>query len=797
MNIRKYFALAFLAIILSSCDNSSIERQQLLDFDWEFSLDNSENWQKIDLPHDWSIKGDFAESNAMGDAGGYLPDGIGTYRKTLTLDKSYKHKKIYLYFEGSYMQTSVKVNGLTVGSHDYGYTSFNVDITPFVQVGDNQIEVIVDNSQQQNCRWYSGSGIFRHVWLVTTNWIHLKQWNNVIITPRINSSLATVWIKTTVMNETEKDKDVTVRADITDGYYVEKDVSLAAHSEKEVSLVVDVYEPKLWSCDTPNLYEAKITVKSGRKVLDTQTETFGIRSFVYSAEEGAKLNGKPITIFGGCIHHDNGILGSAAYDRAEERKVEMMKDAGFNAVRTSHNPVSEAFLNACDRLGLLVIDEAFDGWYEPKTTHDYHKFIDTHWQSDIAAMVMRDRNHPSIISWSIGNEIIERERIDAVMTASKFSWLCRKLDPTRPVTEALACWNGHWVIQDSLAARHDIVGYNYLLDWAEEDHKRVPDRIIWQTESYPRDAFKNWKLVSANPYIIGDFVWTAIDYLGESSIGRWYYEGDTPGEHYQGTHFPWHGAYCGDIDITGWRKPVSYYRQLLFAPETAADLHIAVREPDGYFGKIKETQWSVWPTWDSWNWEGWEGKPIEVEVYSKYPAVRLYLNNEIIGEHKTNEDNGFLAVFKVPYSKGTLKAEGIGPSPITPLLCNSNLCDSVVTLSTAEEPACIRLSADRAVLNADGQDLAFVTIEIVDKNGNVCPNAEIPLTASLASSDISAAILAFGNANLQDCDPYYNLTHKTWKGRAMLVVKAGMQPSDITLKVASESQEASIVISTK
>ncbi|MCF0179903.1 MAG: glycoside hydrolase family 2 protein, partial [Bacteroidales bacterium] len=458
-----------------------------------------------------------------------------------------------------------------------------------------------------------------------------------------------------------------------------------------------------WSFDSPNLYDVKITVLADKEVLDEKNETFGIRTFEYSVEEGAKLNGKPIVVFGGCIHHDNGILGSAAYDRAEERKVEMMKEAGFNAVRTSHNPVSEAFLNACDRLGMMVIDEAFDGWYDMKTAHDYHELIDTHWQEDISAMVLRDRNHPSIICWSIGNEIIERDRPEAVETAKKLSGLCRQLDPTRPVTEALACWNDQWIGQDLLAAQHEIVGYNYLLDLAPQDHERVPSRIIWQTESYPRDAFKNWKLINENPYIIGDFVWTAIDYLGESSIGRWYYEGEKPGEHYQGTHFPWHGAYCGDIDLTGWRKPVSYYRQLLFAPETAADIHIAVREPDGYFGKIRQTAWSVYPTWDSWNWEGWEGKPVEVEVYSKYPAVRLSLNDKIIGEQATTEENGFVAVFKVPYKPGILKAEGVGPAPITPLLCNSALCDSVATLSTAGKPFTIRLTPDRNKLKADCQ----------------------------------------------------------------------------------------------
>lgn len=246
-----------------------------------------------------------------------------------------------------------------------------------------------------------------------------------------------------------------------------------------------------------------------------------------------------------------------------------------------------------------------------------------------------------------------------------------------------------------MAAEHDIVGYNYLLDLAPDDHKRVPDRIIWQTESYPRDVYKNYRLISENPYIIGDFVWTSIDYLGESSIGRWYYEGDTPGEHYQGTHFPWHGAYCGDIDLTGFRKPISFYRQLIFSPESAAEIYIAVREPDGYHGKIHETQWSVWPTWNSWNWSGWENKPIEVEVYSKCPTVKLYINGRPVNDLVKN--NEYLTTFSVPYESGTLRAAGIvdGKENVE------------TTLSTAGKPAAIRLTADRSLICADGQDLSL------------------------------------------------------------------------------------------
>lgn len=774
------FIISFLAM---GC-KPTLERKQLFDYDWQFSLDGNKEWRSLDLPHDWSIEGNFNPDNKMGDAGGYLPDGVGVYRKTFILGKEYEGKKVALYFEGVYMNTTVKINDKEVGTHYYGYTSFIFDITNYINInGQNTIEVVVDNSNQQNCRWYSGSGIFRHVWLITTEKVHLKHWGNYITTPFVSEDKAIVRVKTVVQNETDEEENVVVRADIGDNCFGEQTVSLLPRSEKDVELEIEVPEPRLWNVWVnneyeSNLYEAKISVLSGdkKRIIDTMTETFGIRSIEYSAEYGFRLNGKTLKIFGGCLHHDNGILGAAAFDRAEIRKVEMMKAAGFNALRTSHNPVSEAFLDACDRLGMMVIDEGFDGWYLPKTAHDYHELIDENWREDLSALVLRDRNHPSVIAWSIGNEIIERDTPDAVNTAHKFVALCHELDPSRPVTQALACWNDKWKGQDALAAEHDIVGYNYLLDLAPDDHKRVPERIIWQTESYPRDIYKNYKLVSENPYIIGDFVWTSIDYLGESSIGRWYYEGDTPGEHYQGKHYPWHGAYCGDIDLTGWRKPVSYYRQLVFSPESAKDIYIAVREPDGYFGKIHETQWSVWPTWNSWNWPGWDNKIVEVEVYFKYPDVRLYLNGKPIKDYVKN--NEYLTTFSVPYEEGVLRAVGIVEGKET----------GEVSLSTAGKPVALRLTADRSLIASDGQDLSFITVEAVDENGFLCPNAEIPFSCSITNNPKSscATIIAVGNANLQDCDPYYDSCHKTWKGRALIVVRAPRSSGKAIIEVSSE-----------
>ena len=699
--------------------DKQIVRKQLLDANWQFSNDSSQ-WRRVDLPHDWSIEGAFDKDAPAGNDGGYLPTGKGWYRKALTLGKEYKGKKLRLYFEGVYMNSEVYVNGRKAGGHPYGYSSFFVDITPYVKVGANEIEVLVDNSKQKNCRWYSGSGIYRHVWLMTTNKQYIDEWSVSVTTPDIH----TVNILAEVVMENGK--------------------------RNPISKTLHIAEPRLWSPDDPFLYHTTLEAEG-----DILPITYGIRTIDYSAEKGLLLNGKSIVLNGGCVHHDNGILGAAAYDAAEYRKVRLLKDAGFNAVRTSHNLPSETFLRACDELGLLVIDEAFDGWREKKNDHDYSTLIDQWWQEDLKSMVLRDRNHPSIFCWSIGNEVIERKKLEVVRTAHQMAALCRKLDDQhRPVTSALASWDDDWDIYDPLAAEHDIVGYNYMIHKSEGDHERVPGRVMMQTESYPRDAWKNYRKVTDYPYIIGDFVWTAIDYIGESGIGRWYYDGDVAGEHWERPLFPWHAAYCGDIDLTGLRKPISHYRSMLWNKD-GEHLYMAVREPDGYIGKVRTTLWGTWPTFESWNWPGHEGKTIEVEVYSHYPRVRLYHNDRLIDEKPVAECK---AVFSLPYQPGTLRAEGLQEG-------DGDEKESV-SLQTAGEAKTIRLTADNTHLRAD--DLAFVTVELLDANGIVNPIADNLLTASVKGP---ATIVAFGNADIKDCDYYTDTTHKAWKGRALLVVR--------------------------
>ena len=722
---------------MNSIVAATAQRKQLFDDNWSFSQDST-HWTTVNLPHDWSIYGDFDKNHPAGNEGGYLPTGKGWYRKTFKVDgKTCKDQTMRLYFEGVYMNAEVYVNGRRAGGHPYGYSSFYVDITPYVKAGNNEVEVRVDNSQQKNCRWYSGSGIYRHVWLFTTGKRYIDEWSVSVATPDIHH--------------------VEIKADVV----------MEDGSRKAVAKTINVDQPHLWSPDDPYLYHTTIEAEG-----DVVPVTYGIRTIEYSSDRGLYLNGKPIVLNGGCVHHDNGILGAAAYDAAEYRKAKLLKEAGFNAVRTSHNPPSEAFLRACDELGLLVIDEAFDGWRDKKNPHDYSTLIDQWWQEDIKAMVLRDRNHPSVFCWSTGNEVIERKKIEIIKTAHKLNNLCRQLDPQkRPVTSALCAWDPEWDIYDPLAAEHDIVGYNYMIFKSKSDHERVPTRVMMQTESYPRDAWNNYRKVQDEPWVIGDFVWTAIDYLGESGIGRWYYEGDVKGESWERPLYPWHGAHCGDIDFTGLRKPISHYRSMLWN-DKGEQLYMAVREPDGYHGKVITSMWSTWPTFESWTWPGHEGKTIDVEVYSRYPKVRLYLQpaeggkpgkgEQLIGEKEVSEGK---ATFTLPYQPGILRAEG---------------GHETATLQTAGEASAIRLTADRTTLKADGQDLAFITVELTDADGIVNPTAANELTATVSGP---ATLIGFGNADIKDCDRYTDAKHKTWKGRALIIVRSTGKKGRVTINV--------------
>lgn len=785
---RFFIILFFLLVSVSAvtAQQNLPERKQLFDDDWKFYLGdtlqaqeagfNDASWRKLDLPHDWSIEGAINADNPSKGAGGYFPTGMGWYRKKFYVPADWKEKTTDIYFEGVYMNAEVFINGKSLGVRHYGYSSYYYNLTTYLNYGsENVIAVKVDNAQQLNSRWYSGSGIYRHVWLMVTNILHIQPWGVAVSATNISAKQATVQVKTLVKNETSTTQRIAVNTTLYNDSEaangkMQSYITLAANSEKEVLQNIIVKKPSLWSPEKPVLYLAKVAVLKSGKVMDETKTNFGVRSIRYSVNDGFQLNGTTIKLSGGCVHHDNGCLGAAAYDRAEERKAELLKAAGFNAVRTSHNPPSEAFLNACDRLGLLVMDESFDCWQWGKNKNDYARYFNDWWQQDLKSMILRDRNHPSVIMWSIGNEIAERGEPRAVATAIMLKDFIKTLDTTRPVTSAVVNLN-KWERLDSLIDVHDVAGYNYHLHTAKEDHVRVPGRIIVQTESYPKDAFANWKLVQENSFVMGDFVWTAMDYLGEAGIGRTYYSGETPGENWDNDMFPWHGAYCGDIDLIGNRKPISHYRSLLYNDNEK--LYMAVREPNPEPLKIKETWWSVYPSWESWNWPDFENKPMEVEVYSKYPKVKLYLNDKLIDEKKSSKEQEFKTIFNVPYMPGILKAVAV----------DSGKEIETTVLQTAGEPEKIRLTADRNVLAANGQDLSFITIEITDKAGLLQPNATNRLHFSIEGA---GSIAAVANADLKDWDTYVSNQRKAWHGKALVVIKSNHQAGKIRLTVSAD-----------
>ena len=519
-------------------------------------------------------------------------------------------------------------------------------------------------------------------------------------------------------------------------------------------------------------------------MVDESTCNYGVRYIEYDAKNGLRLNGKQLLVNGACVHHDTGVLGAAAFDAAEIRKVKLMKEAGFNFVRTSHNPTTRAFLDACDSIGMLVIGEIYDGWYSSKMKYDYHSILDSIYKQDIKSMVVRDRNHPSVICWSIGNEVIERKDIRVVHTAKKFKNTILKYDSTRPVTEALYAWDNDWEIYDPHADVLDIVGYNYMMHKHDSDHERCLERVMWQTESFPRDAFLNWERTKDHSYIVGDIVWTGLDYLGESGIGQYYYDGEPRGEHYNGKHFPFHGAYCGDVDITGWRKPISHYRDILWNTVDGDDcLYIAVREPNFFRrDEVTGTSWSVWPTWESWNWKGWEGKQIEAVVYTKSPAVNLYLNNKFVASRKVSEATEYQAVFTLNYEAGELKAVAVdanGKEGVARVLRTSGTANSV------------RLVPDRRGIKADGQDLCYIIAEIVDADGNIVADANEALDVNVSGA---GSFMAAASASLKDLEPMSSCHVTTFNGRALIVVRSAQKGGNINVNVTSKNLKQSKIV---
>ncbi len=744
-------------------------------------LDDSQ-WRTLDLPHDWSIEGEFSEKNPATPGGGALPGGTGWYRKTFTLPLSDKNKSIFVEFDGVYRNSEVWINGHYLGRRPYGYISFQYELSAHLSFGSqrNVIAVRVDNSQQPNSRWYSGSGIYRHVWLTTINNVSVDHWGTYIATPQVSEASATVDIKTKIRNDLQNSQPITLRTIIYDssGREVTRTQSndqLTKGSVKEIGQELSIGRPLLWSVEKPNLYKAVSEVTSGSKVVDRYETSFGIRSFVFDREKGFILNGKPVKIRGVCDHHDLGALGAAVNARALERQLEILKAMGANGIRTSHNPPAPELLDLCDRMGFIVMDEAFDMWKKKKTEFDYHLDWDEWHKRDLEDMLLRDRNHPSVFIWSIGNEIME-QRGDAsgIPIARELAAIVKALDQTRPITSACNTVTTDNNIIKSGAL--DLVGINYshgkvadlphmfpgqTLVWSEttsalattgsydmpsDQVRRWPPRPAttakWGNDDYSCSSYDNcsapwgstheesWKALKKYDYMTGMFIWTGFDYLGEP------------------TPYPWpaRSSYFGIVDLAGFPK-------------------------DAYY--MYQSEWTSKPllhVFPHWNWR--QGETVDVWAYFNTDEVELFLNGKSLGaKRKTGDD--LHVMWRLSFEPGSLTAVARTGGKI------------VLTkeVRTAGKPAKIILTPDRKVIKADGSDLSFVTVKVVDANGDLVPGADNLIKFQVDGAGFIAGV---DNGSQISHEPFKADYRKAFHGKCLAILQSNGRSGKIRLKATSD-----------
>lgn len=782
-------------IILIITTTSSGRTYVDFDFDWQFSkgdfptavmpaFDDS-GWQKVNLPHDWSIEGPFSQEYASGT--GFLPGGIGWYRKHFKLNSAHKDKIITIEFDGVYNNSSVWINGIFVGQRPYGYSSFKYDLTPYLKFGtdDNIIAVRVDHSKFADSRWYTGSGIYRHVRLCITDKLRIGDFGIYVTTPEVKKDFAIIRVETTVKNSCEQNKTFSIQSDIVtkDGNVIANlttSGTLNANAQESFIHQIKISNPQLWSIEKPSLYTLKSSLKNDEKIVDQTDTVFGIRTIQFEPNKGFLLNGKQVKIKGVCLHHDAGCLGAAVPERVLEHRLRILKELGVNAIRTSHNPPAPELLNICDILGLLVKDEAFDEFTPPKnkwvsgwnagipSRFGYGELF-TQWSViDMKDLVLRDRNHPSVFMWSIGNEIDyandpfshpvlgEDYRPEQPSAANLVKYakpliieVAKKYDNTRPVTAALA--NIPMSNAVGFAQMLDIVGYNYQEKYYESDHKMYPDRFIFGSENSHR--YSDWTMVRDNDYVAGQFLWTGIDYLGEAR--QW----------------PDKAFGSGLLDLCGFKKPLGWFRQSLWSSEPM--VYISVSQSRGRRRGISRAE-------EHWNWPA--DTTVTVLCCTNCPEVKLMLNDKIIGTKKLTETVQGLLSWEVPYEAGTLKAVGIKGG--------TAVCE--YALKTAGPASRIKLLPDVTEIRADGKDICHLEFQIVDDPGVRVPDAEHELTFKL---DGPGEILGIENGNISSHEDYKDKIHKAYYGRGLVILQSKQAPGIIRLAAHSYGlKEASVEI---
>ncbi len=793
------FAFIVLTMLFTGCRNADRLERSNLNFDdgWKFSLTATDaasdptfddsGWRILDLPHDWSIEGAFSPDNPSGVGGGALPGGIGWYRKSFSLKDEYRSKRAFIEFDGVYMNSEVWLNGHKLGVRPYGYISFRYEMSPYLHFGDsvNVVAVKVDNSMQPNSRWYSGSGIYRDVRLLFTDPISVDEWGTFVRSTEVRKKLASLTVDTRIMNASPDSERIQLKTLIYDerGRKVsetETDGVVQKDSAILFTQNLDVTNPVLWSVETPNLYTLVSEVSYHGRKRDNYKTRFGIRSFDFDPEKGFFLNGKPVKIRGVCDHHDLGPLGAAVNRRALQRQLELLKAMGCNSIRTSHNPPAPELLDLCDEMGFIVMDEAFDMWAEAKTKYDYHLYWDEWHARDLSDFIRRDRNHPSVIIWSIGNEILEQWDSTGTKIATELSQIVKNLDPTRPVTSAFNFPEPeNYIIR---SGEMDLIGYNYH----QQQYAAFPlvfpgaKFIASETTSalatrghydMPSDSIRRWPVrwdipfTSGNPgntcssydncsapwgstheetlkiiekydFLSGMYVWTGFDYLGEPTPYGW----------------PSRSSYFGILDLCGFPK-------------------------DAYY--LYKGEWTGEPVlhlFPHWNWQ--EGQTIDVWAYTNCDSASLFLNGKALGT-RSRENDAMHLMWREIWSPGELVCVGFKDG-------KQILTD---TVRTAGEAAKIVLVPDRKVIKAGGEDLSFVEVRVVDKDGNIVPDA-----GNLVKFDISGpgSMAAVGNGDQTSHESFRAMERHAFNGLCLAVIRSGKNAGNIEVKASSEGIEGSL-----
>jgi hypothetical protein len=775
------------------------------------------DWTGVRLPHDALIATPRRADVEGGHTNGYFAGGAFQYRRTLELPDSDRGKRVLLEFGGVYRDAMVYVNEALAGQHAFGCSRFTVRIDPYLRfTGDDEIRV--ECRTHLDSRWYAGAGIHRDVHLVVKEPVHIAHDGVRVTTPDVDGERAVVEVAATVENGGGLTTTPVLHVTVLDGNGVEvaasrSPVTLLAGESAVVRRRLVVADPARWTVEHPALHSARLQLRDGDgSLLDEETVTFGIRTLQLDAQRGLRINGVPVKLRGACIHSDNGPLGIAAHARADERRVELLKAAGFNAIRSAHNPISAAMLDACDRLGMIVMDETFDVWTAGKTDFDYAFDFPRWWERDVEAMVAKDVNHPSVVFYSIGNEIPEAGNPHGARWGRLLAEKVRALDPTRFVTNGV---NGFVAALDMVLpamAQHraadggvntmmndlgqamgaiqaappvtarteesfavlDAAGMNYADARYELDRELFPDRVIVGTETWPTSIAGNWALVQANPHVIGDFTWTGWDYLGETGIGVVRYAELTDGAPSSfGTPYPGLTAGCGDLDITGHRRPVSYFRETVFGLRERP--YIAVFRPENHgrpHGPAALWAWS--DAIASWSWEGHVGAPIAVEVYSAAEEVELRLDGVVVGRAEVGVGGSgpFRARFELTYRPGTLTA----------LAYTAGTPTGECALTSASDRLVLRADADRADLRADGSDLAFVALTLTDEAGHLHNDRDRTVTVTV---DGPAVLQALGSADPVTEETFSTPRHRTFDGRALAIVRP-TGPGEITVTATAE-----------